>query len=63
MLLLKSAIITFKETLLQDINNKNQKERELLEEMLPITNKWKVIKELTELLSPFEMATRPLSEQ
>ena len=31
--------------------------------MLPITNEWKVIKELTELLRPFEMATRLLSGQ
>src|SRR3990170_4252279 len=63
LLLLKSAIITLKETLLQDKNNKNQREGELLEEMLPTTNEWKVIKELTELLNPFEMATRLLSGQ
>src|SRR3989337_1575518 len=63
LLLLKSAIITLKETLLQDKNNKNQREGELLEEMLPTTNEWKVIKELTELLNPFEIATRLLSGQ
>jgi len=38
LLLLKSAIITLKEILLQDMNNKNQREGELLEEMLPTTN-------------------------
>ena len=31
--------------------------------MLPTTNEWKVIKEITELLRPFEMATRLLSGQ
>jgi len=63
LILLKSAIITLKETLLQDKNNNNQKEGELLEEMLPTTNEWKVIKELTELLRTFEIATRLLSGQ
>jgi hypothetical protein len=43
------------------INNTNRKEGDKIEELYPTVHEWKVIKEVIELLSPFEVATRLLS--
>ncbi|CAG8683923.1 383_t:CDS:2, partial [Scutellospora calospora] len=50
-------------TLLQDTNSRIRQEGELLEELIPSTYEWKVIKELIQLLEPFEQVTRLFSGQ
>ena len=50
-----------KTSLLNDRSSRVQKEGEKLEELCPTANEWKIIKEMVELLSPFESVTCLLS--
>jgi hypothetical protein len=61
LIILKPAISMLKTSLMNDTNSYIRKESERLEELYPTANEWKVIKEMVELLSPFEVATRFLS--
>jgi hypothetical protein len=61
LIILKPAISILKASLLNDTNSSIRKEGEKLEEMYPTVYEWKVLKEMIELLSPFEIATRFLS--
>src|SRR5438876_28580 len=58
---LKPAISMLKASLMNDPNLHIRKEGERLEELCPTVYEWKVIKEMVELLNPFENATRFLS--
>ena len=59
--LLKPAIQILKASLLSDSSSYIRKEGEKLEELCPTIHEWKVIRELIELLNPFEEATCLLS--
>jgi hypothetical protein len=61
LIILKPAISMLKATLMSDSSSNVRKEGEKLEELYPTIYEWKVIKEMVELLSPFEIATRFLS--
>jgi len=61
LVLLKPAIQMLKASLLNDTSSYIRKEGEKLEELCPTVYEWKVIKELIELLNPFEEATCLLS--
>ena len=61
LIILKPAISMLKASLLSDMSLYIRKEGERLEELYLTVYEWKVIKEIVELLSPFEEATRLLS--
>ena len=61
LIVLKPAISMLKTSLLNDRSSRVQKEGEKLEELCPTANEWKIIKEMVELLSPFESITCLLS--
>jgi hAT family C-terminal dimerisation region len=61
LVILKPAISMLKASLLNDTSSYIRKEGEKLEELYPTVHEWKVIKEMIELLNPFEIATRFLS--
>src|SRR5436305_9040748 len=50
-----------KASLISNVSLNIHKEGEKLEELYPTVPEWKVIKEIVELLNPFEVATRLLS--
>ncbi|PKK57319.1 hypothetical protein RhiirC2_798253 [Rhizophagus irregularis] len=61
LIILKPAIAMLKASLISNISLNIHKESEKLEELYPTVHEWKVIKEIVELLNPFEAATRLLS--
>ncbi|CAB4478047.1 unnamed protein product [Rhizophagus irregularis] len=61
LIILKPAIAMLKASLINNVSSNIHKESEKLEELYPIIHEWKVIKEIVELLNPFEAATRLLS--
>src|SRR5204862_240582 len=61
LIILKPAILMLKASLLSDMSLYIRKEGERLEELYLTVYEWKVIKEIVELLSPFEEATHLLS--
>ncbi|CAG8622618.1 7010_t:CDS:2, partial [Gigaspora rosea] len=63
LIILKSAIIALKETLLEDINSRTRQEEEILEELIPSIYEWKLIKEVIQLLEPFKQLTKLFSGQ
>ncbi|CAG8545970.1 14368_t:CDS:2 [Cetraspora pellucida] len=63
LIILKSAIITLKETLLQDTSTRIRQEGELLEDLIPSIYEWKIIREVVQILEPFEQLTRLFSGQ
>ncbi|GET63954.1 zinc finger BED domain-containing protein 1-like [Rhizophagus irregularis DAOM 181602=DAOM 197198] len=62
LIILKPAIAMLKVSLISNVSLNIHKEGEKLEELYPTVYEWKVIKEIVELLNPFEAATRLLSE-
>ncbi|CAB5325836.1 unnamed protein product [Rhizophagus irregularis] len=61
LIILKPAIAMLKASLINNVSSNIHKESEKLEELYPTIHEWKVIKEIVELLNPFEAATRLLS--
>lgn len=61
LIILKPAISMLKTSLINDRNSRVRKEGDKLEELYPTSHEWKIIKEMVELLSPFESVTRLLS--
>ncbi|CAG8840155.1 33855_t:CDS:2, partial [Racocetra persica] len=61
LIILKSAIVMLKETLLQDISTRIRQEGGLLEDLIPTIYEWKIIREVVQLLEPFEQLTRLFS--
>jgi len=61
LIILKPAISMLKASLMSDTSLHIRKEGEKLEELYPTVYEWKVLKEMIELLSPFETVTRFLS--
>ena len=61
LIILKPEISMLKTTLINDRNSRIRNEGNKLEELYPTAYEWKVIKEMAELLDPFENATRLLS--
>ena len=62
LIILKAAIQMLKASLMTDTSSYTiRKESEKLEALSPTVYEWKIIKELVELLNPFEEATRLLS--
>ena len=59
---LKPAISMLKTSLINDLSSYVHKEGEKLEELYPTAHEWKIIKEMVELLSPFESVTCLLSD-
>ncbi len=59
---LKPAISMLKTSLINDLSSYIHKEGEKLEELYPTAHEWKIIKEMVELLSPFESVTCLLSD-
>jgi len=57
LIVLKPVISILKAFLLNDTNSSIQKKGEKLEEMYPTVYEWKVLKEMIEFLSPFEITT------
>ena len=51
-----------KTSLINDLSSYIHKEGEKLEELYPTAHEWKIIKEMVELLSPFESITCLLSD-
>ncbi|GBC38914.2 zinc finger BED domain-containing protein 4-like [Rhizophagus irregularis DAOM 181602=DAOM 197198] len=61
LIILKPAIQMLKASLMSNTNSITRKEGEKLEVLCPTIYEWKVIREIVELLNPFEEATRLLS--
>jgi hypothetical protein len=61
LIILKPAISMLKTSLINDRSLRIRKEGEKLEELYPTAHEWKVIKEMVELLNPFESVTCLLS--
>jgi len=61
LIILKPAISMLKTSLMNDRSSRIRKEGEKLEELYPTSHEWKIIKEMVELLSPFESVTCLLS--
>ncbi|CAB5142161.1 unnamed protein product [Rhizophagus irregularis] len=61
LIILKPAIAMLKASLISNVSLNIHKEGEKLEELYPTIHEWKVIKEIVELLNPFEAATYLLS--
>ncbi|CAB5349854.1 unnamed protein product [Rhizophagus irregularis] len=61
LIILKPAIAMLKASLISNVSSNIHKEGEKLEELYPTIHEWKVIKEIVELLNPFEAATHLLS--
>ena len=59
--ILKPAIQMLKASLMNETSSYSRKEAEKLEKLCPTIGEWNVIKEISELLNPFEEATRLLS--
>ena len=59
--ILKPAIQMLKASLMNETSSYSRKEAEKLEKLCPTISEWNVIKEISELLNPFEEATRLLS--
>ncbi|CAG8737762.1 5491_t:CDS:2 [Rhizophagus irregularis] len=57
LIILKPAIAMLKASLISNVSLNIHKEGEKLEELYPTIHEWKVIKEIVELLNPFEAAT------
>ncbi|GES76109.1 zinc finger BED domain-containing protein 1-like [Rhizophagus clarus] len=61
LVILKPTVVMLKASLISNTNLNIHKEGEKLEELYPTVHEWKIIKEIAELLNPFEAATRLLS--
>ncbi|CAB4489292.1 unnamed protein product [Rhizophagus irregularis] len=61
LIILKLAIAMLKAFLISNVSSNIHKEGKKLEELYSTIHEWKVIKEIVELLNPFEAATRLLS--
>jgi len=61
LVILKPAIVMLKASLMSNTSLNIRREGDKIEELYPTVHEWKVIKEMIELLSPFEAATRLLS--
>ncbi|CAB5215823.1 unnamed protein product [Rhizophagus irregularis] len=61
LIILKPAILMLKTSLINDRSSRIRREGEKLEELYPTSHEWKIIKEMVELLSPFESVTCLLS--
>ncbi|GES91823.1 zinc finger BED domain-containing protein 1-like [Rhizophagus clarus] len=61
LIILKPTVVMLKASLISNTNLNIHKEGEKLEELCPTVHEWKIIKEIVELLNPFEAATRLLS--
>ena len=61
LVILKPAIVMLKASLISNTSLNIRKEGDKIEELYPTVHEWKVIKEMIELLNPFEAATRLLS--